>query len=474
MSYYHHNTVSAFSKEIFRKHLTEDELDAEILFEDEDYWVSKTINKHKFLLPSDNYKDLPIVYRNPLDDTYKNCFEKVHLNNRTHYIIRSIKRAVIQPKQTMSPMEFFSSFADIPHSNPLHWNLYKGICIAGNFSKTMVRVSARTQFGKSSVPSILRELTKQTRVIVPASFPALLRRLSSTKMVFITEPKKFEHFDTFLEIVGDRGNHFENPKLESKGAGTENEYNVSELSLLLGYNHFDEFSKKEDFFDNIFSYWIQQRFIPFVFSGEVKNFKQEKYDAAVHDKLLNWLRSWYYYKANWINHLHGYSVSLSPMKWGTRYIETFNELVKFFDFVSENEKEFDNYIGELIRCHQAYGRMMNNNSMTLEEVNIPKKVERIKEEVLKVTEESIDDNYSPQFPKESKDNREGFSESVLPKSDIESPLSPLYFLNSKEKHEVDIDLFLDKYPESILDKMLSEGEIFKINKENKIMIKILE
>ena len=298
-------------------------------------------------------------------------------------------------------------------------------------------------------------MTNSTRVITPASFPALLRGLITTRVLNITEPKEFEQFDTFLEIAGDRDTHFENPKLESRGHQTHNEYDISRLSVLLTFNTLNYYKDKQQenkFFDNVFRYHIQSRYIPFMFKGHLNHIERQDLNDETYNELLEWLRNFYYYGENWQKYLHNYGVDLSRLKWGIRYRESFEQIIKFLDFISKDEQDFYNMVDELIRCHIAYMRMIDGNSVTIYDSIMPKKAEPIKDF----------EHLQPEIIDLSKSNQrvlnhieiggnDGFS--LADENAANSPLLPITLPQQQEK-EISSGLEFTSLPElSPLDKI---------------------
>ena len=452
MSIWHHYTLNSFNKEVYKKDLLFDDLIEEIDVDDEQFWTYK-FNQFKCLFLSDEIGKLPVVMKNPLEEG--NAFEKLTIGNKIYYKLVEMEQTPFKKQKTMMPYEFFDEFSNIEHTNKFHYGLYKALNLAGYYTKINARVASESEFSKNSVTKTLKYLTNQTRVITPASFPALLRGLLTTRVLNITEPKMFEHFDTFLEIVGDRDTHFENPKLESRGYHTYNNYDITRLSVLLTYNNLDYYKDKhqeDKFFDNIFRHHIQTRYIPFMFKGKIKRIEKTEMNDENYDKLLEWLRNFYYYDENWLKHLHGYSVDLSRMKWGVRYRESFEEIIKFIDFISKDENTFLNRIDELIRCHTAYERMVNGNSVGIYESIAPRKVEKIKD-------------FEPLIPEiiDFSELKQSQNEEIGLVADNHSSakISPLEFIKSKSiKGEMCIDNFLSSYTEDDLNKLLKNSDIF--------------
>ena len=379
ISLWHHYTLNQFSKEIRKKDLLFDDLIEEITMDDGDYWVFK-LGNFKCLYASSKISKLPISLISPLHEP--NAYSKVNLGNKIFYKLLHYNTRKIRAEKTLTPYDFFNKFSNLEHNNQLHYKLYKALNLGGYFARINVRVASESEFGKNGVTKTLKYLTNNTRVITPASYPALLRGLPTTRVLNITEPKEFEGFDTFLEQAGDRDVSFENPKLESRGHQTHNEYDISRLSVLLTYNilnYYQDKKQEDKFFDNVFRYHIQSRYIPFMFKGSLNHIEKQDLNDEVYNEILEWLRNFYYYGENWQKYLHNYSVDLSRMKWGIRYMESFEQITKFIDFISKDEKEFYNMVDELIRCHIAYMRMIEGNSVTLYDSIVPKRAEPIKD-----------------------------------------------------------------------------------------------
>lgn len=458
MTIWHHDTLKAFSREVHKKDLTFDDMIDEINIEDEDFWVCR-VNKVRYLFDSDKIKELPVRTRNYLD--YPKDYEKVILNGKTYYKILNMQRVKIKAQKSMTPKELLNIFCDLSHSSSEQFKLYKILNLCGYFTRINCRIAGESEMGKNSVTIALKYLTGQARVINPASYPALLRGLETTKLLNITEPSDFDGFSKFLEDAGDRHPDFENPKLASGQAHTKNNYNINQLSCLITYNTLDyykERNQEDKFFDNMFRHHILTRFMPFKFDGKIKDVEKSEYNTQIHDSLLTFLRNLNYYHDNWQNHLHGYKLTFNNIKWGIRWRDTFTEIARFCDFISESEAEYDNLINQFMNTHRAYLRMMLGNSTTIKEYNEQPKVERIKEEPLKVTEEFIDD--SPQTASQG-----GYSEIT---NSVVSPLSPLDFIRNEDTgNGVSTDRIAKGLDSSVgeiypmLIKLGSNGDIFE-------------
>mgnify|MGYP001579601861 CR=1 FL=1 len=503
ISIWHHYTLNQFSKEIHKKDLLFDDLIEEIVV-DEDYWVFK-LGNFKCLYASQKINALPISLINPLQEP--SSFSKVNLGNKVFYKLLKYNTRKIKAEKTMLPYDFFNKFSDLEHSNQLHYRLYKALNLCGYFTRINARVASESEFGKNGVTKTLKYLTNKTRIITPASYPALLRGLPTTKVLNITEPKEFEGFDTFLEQVGDKDTHFENPKLESKGHQTHNEYDISKLSVLLTYNtlnYYRDRQQENKFFDNMFRYNIQSRYLPFMFRGFIKHIEKQDLNDEVYDELLEWLRNFYYYEENWEKYLHNYGVDLSKLKWGIRYKESFEQIIKFIDFISFDEKDFYNMVDELVKCHIAYERMVNGNSITIYDSIMPKKAEPIEDfehiepEIIEIEDSEnqsrtftksesvvgfsethpnansgVSPLFFPQHPPQTQEKGSGLSSLVVNSKGF-SPIfqNPLEFIKAKNnKGEISLDEFLDNYTEEDLNKLLKNADVF-MPRNN--LIKVLE
>jgi len=277
----------------------------------------------------------------------------------------------IPAEKKMSFRKLVDMLPAFSHSKPMHFLLFKIICLASFVDRLNARVSTDAGFGKDSVVNIIGQLVDSTVNIYGATFAKLEYCLLNKLMVLnemgnLKSEEKF-NMQEFLLAVGAYFNVY--TKRTRKTKTTQEQYDISKLSLLIFYNLPSYYiNKAQEYFDQIFTKAVTNRFIPFVFEGQLTtNFgkvidveKIVKDNEPMYKDIIATIN---YYRANNVNTIK-YKVD-SSLSFSTslkRYERSFNTILKYIGEYSKDQEEFDILSKELYKCYTAYSKLETNKN----------------------------------------------------------------------------------------------------------------
>jgi len=272
----------------------------------------------------------------------------------------------IPAEKRMSFRKLISILPDFSHSNPIHFLLFKIMGITAFVDRLNARVSTDAGFGKDSVVNIVGQLVDSTVNIYGATFAKLEFCLLNKLMVLnemgnLKSEEKF-NMQEFLLAVGAYFNIY--TKRTRKTKTTQEQYDISRLSLLIFYNLPSYYvDKAQEYFDQIFTRAVTNRFIPFVFEGRLttnfgKVINVEKIVKENEQSYKDIIATINYYKANNIGTIK-YEVD-SSIKFSNefkRYERSFNTILKYLSEYSKDKVEFDELSKELYKCYKNYDKL---------------------------------------------------------------------------------------------------------------------
>ena len=367
----HNRVLHRFSEEYYGKILREENLVEEIVIEETPLWYA-VMNNVKYLISRDDVKKLPIK----ITET-----EEVHYKAKVFYYIKGYQTVTFKEEMNHTFRELTDELGNFEHSNPTQNLLYRLMCLASHLDRVNFRVATDAGFGKDSMWEILHILKKDVSVINPRSMPALEYRLKN-KVLVLNELSNMESSQTdliqeFLLLAGDMRTGYE--KSTRAGSKTQDYYIIKNLSLCVMYNEYNYYAvigKEKKYFDKVFTKAVQDRFIPFKFSGSLygKQFvidESEKIVAERHKMdYIKILRSIEYYRNNWRKHLKDWRLDSSNLGLSPRQEQNFMKIVQFVNLYSETKEEFSLLCQELINANKEYHLMLNeqNKSYKLNEI----------------------------------------------------------------------------------------------------------
>jgi len=325
------------------------------------YFLEK--GKEKFFALSELVERLPFRVMNSVETDYRNDVFK---------IISKVDPISIPSEKRMEFRKLIDVMPKFRHTNPTHWTLYKIVSTAAYVDRINTRISTDAGFGKDSVIAIIGGLVDSTANLYGATF-AKLEYVLTNKLIVLNELgnlKKDEliNMQEFLLATGAFFNTY--LKRSRKTNTTQEQYDISNLSLLLFYNLPSYYvNKAQEYFDQMFTKAVINRFIPFTFEGQLTtkfetlldiDYLVEKYESLYKDCIatLN------YFRENKVKEIK-YNVDRSTIyfpKELMRYSRTFNVILKYISEYSKDQKEFDVLSKELYKCYLKYNTLIEDKT----------------------------------------------------------------------------------------------------------------
>ena len=253
------------------------------------------------------------------------------------------------------------------HTNPLHFKLFKILAIAAYCDRINARASTEPGFGKDSVVNIIAQLVNSTKNIYGATF-AKLEYCLTNKLLILNELGNLKQDDkhNMSEFLLATGGYFNDyTKRSRKTESTQENYNISKLSLLVFYNLPEYYlNKSQEYFDQMFTKQVINRFIPFVFDGVLTTDFGQIFDI---DKVMKEHEQDYkdiiatlnYFRQNPIKNIkYQTDKSLTFSDSLKRYERTFFVILKWVSEYCETQAEYDDLSRELFKCYKRYDRLL--------------------------------------------------------------------------------------------------------------------
>ena len=301
-------------------------------------------------------KELPFKVKKYIETDYR---------GEVFRLITTVESIKIPSVKKMSFRELVDDVPHFEHTNPLHFKLFKIVSRAAYAERVNARIVTDAGFGKDSVMNINSYLVDSTANLYGGSFAKLEYVLKNNVIVLnevgnLSKEGKYSMQEFFL-AAGAYSNTY--TKRTRKTSSTREEYDISKLSLVIFYNLPDYYiSKGQDYFDTMFTSAVINRFIPFVFQGQITT----KFEKIVDFKQVS-LDSDRYYK-DVISTINWYRDNpVTELKWDvpeivkfpdylSRYSRTFNTIIKYVSEYAESQEEFDELVTELYECYKEYDR----------------------------------------------------------------------------------------------------------------------
>lgn len=339
-------------------------------------------NKYKYFLPEKiNYKGEEVDIREVMPVKIKEVEQFSYFTLVYHKPKEgAIGVFKIPADKTMSFSEWWNGFAPFQHSNPRHFELYKGIILGSLMFRFNFRLATQPGFGKDSITSILRDLMPlDVSAYTPQSAPKL-RTVLEKRLLVIDEivdigKDSMKLLEPVIRHAGDLRTVVENSALAVTGF-TKDNYDISNLSLGFTYNEFADYKntdarkdKSDKYFDHIFTKATQQRFFPLRLKGEIDvaqfsilNYNKEYLEHKEH--LKNWIKMTKWLLDGGINILleekKEYVIRENFIKEikSSRLQEHFKMIMQLFKLIAKSQNEFDGYCLDIINSYLDYQNMM--------------------------------------------------------------------------------------------------------------------
>lgn len=320
------------------------------------YYLEK--GKDNFFMNAIHYDELPFRIVKEKEIDYKG----------------DVLRFIIEPETINIPSEKRMTFRQLvdtvpnfTHSEPLHFTLYKIIANASYIDRINVRISTDAGFGKDSVVNIIHELVDSIVNIYGATF-AKLEYILTNKLIVLNELGNLKQdekisMQEFLLATGAYFNTYN--KRTRKTNTTQEQYDISRLSLLIFYNLPEYYiGKAQEYFDQIFTKAVINRFIPFVFTGRLTTQFEKLIDTQ---KIMEEHEQTYkdaiatltYFRNNPLKYIEftvPKEITFSDKL--KRYERTFNVILKYVSEYATTQEEFDMLSKELYQCYKNYDKLL--------------------------------------------------------------------------------------------------------------------
>ena len=425
-------------------------------------WIARK-EKKDYQILNDDVKDLPIKIQ---------AIELVREDKVIYHFVKEHSKIGFTPKRYFSFRELVDKFCEIRHSNKPHQRLMWIVALMSHLQRVNARVVGNTELGKDSTFDILGYLTNKVVVLdEPESIPRIKSAMTNSSILVLNEiafnAELFQIFNKIYRALGSNKPYYFPPKLDKSGSSAS--IDVSQLSLITCYNTLAEGSKteKEKYFEFIFGTPVSERFIPFKFNGkiDVKQFNSNiQYNDDVDMQLLEISRTIEWYRQNWQTEKKDWQIQV-PML-GERWELMFGRIMDGIMLYANTEDEARKEGNTLLECHNAYNRMLNNNSLIKdykppEEVKVDKPIdEHIIPEILDFSE-----------LKPVKQDNHFYDEDIKIIVSTNN-LNPIEWIKANGKDGmIDIESFVKHYGEDILQKLIREAEVFSPRPH---LIKVLE
>ena len=328
------------------------------------YFLEK--NKESYFALDSYVKQLPFRITKSTETDYK---------GDVFHAIEDVTEITIPAEKRMSFRDLIDLVPAFKHNRPDHWTLYKILSITAWCDRINARISTDAGFGKDSVANILSALVNSTANMYGATF-AKLEFVLKNRLIVLNELGNLKKDDKiqmqeFLLAVGAFFNEYN--KRTRKTNSTQEQYDISELSLLIFYNLPDYYtSKGQEYFDQMFQRAVVNRVMPFVFRGQLttafeSNINSKEMVEFGKETYKNVIATLHYFKEN----------NLTDVKWKVkpsdfpfsddlkRYERTFSTILKYVAEYSETQEEFDKLSKELYNCYKTYDDMINKEKLLM-------------------------------------------------------------------------------------------------------------
>jgi hypothetical protein len=294
--------------------------------------------------------------------------QKISDNSGTvYYKVRKPVPRRIRPEKNHTPKEFIDSLCVMKHSNPSHQKLLVFMAISQMWDRSYYRVSTPAGFGKDSVVSVFDSLFGDCGTIESPTIAKLEDRASVLKWLVANEVVDIskEAYDVIQNFLLPAAAHKNEITKRSRAFQNVGEIiDISRFSLSLFYNDILSYPDYKKYFDNVTKEAVKDRFPAFRFYGKyvedfnsMKHMDVKSFVAENKEWYVSLIRSYLYYKDNYISYLHKYNTDRLHKVSG-RDAVNLGRLMKIIDFYSETQAEFDSWLDVVNRSMEDYIEML--------------------------------------------------------------------------------------------------------------------
>lgn len=283
--------------------------------------------------------------------------------NDVFTVITKIAPIKIPAEKKLSFRDMVDLTPAFKHTNPLHFKLYKLCAFTSYVDRINMRVSTEAGFGKDSLMNIFSSLVNSTANLYGATF-AKLEYVLYNKLIILNElgNLKKEELINMQEFLLATGAYFNTyTKRTRRTSSTQEQYDISDTSLVIFYNLPEYYTgRAQEYFDQMFTRAVINRFIPFVFEGRIITAFDTILDidamtdrnSQVYKDIIATIN---YYKENKVKNIKfdiPKEIVFGPEL--MRYERTFNTILKYVGEYAESQNEFNELSLELYNCYKKY------------------------------------------------------------------------------------------------------------------------
>jgi len=321
------------------------------------YFLEK--GKEQYFALAEHIEQLPFKALKTIETDYR---------GEVFSIILRINPITIPAKKDMSFRNLIDSLPAFQHTHPLHFTLYKLVAATAYMDRINARVSTDAGFGKDSVANIIAQLVDSTVNLYGATF-AKLEYVLTNKQIILNELGNLKGDDKinmqeFLLATGAYFNSY--TKRSRKTSTTQEHYDISNLSLMIFYNLPSYYiGKAQEYFDQMFTPAVVNRFIPFVFQGRISTSFEKLIDVNKiveegQQEYRNIIATLNYYRENRLSDIR-FKIDESVITFDKtlmRYDRTFRTILKYVAEYANDQEEFDMMSKELYNCYKTYETLL--------------------------------------------------------------------------------------------------------------------
>ena len=364
---FHNDCISCFNQQLYSDIFTEENLHGRkkcITLAGKKYYgffFEKGINQY-FVLDI-HAESMPFKIKKFIERDYKNDVFR---------FATDVQPVSIPASKNLTFRQLIDTAPNFTHTSPKHFQIYKILAYALAIDRVNCRVSSEAGFGKDSVVNIIAQLVDSTVNLYGATM-AKLEYVLRNKLIILNELanlKKEEkiQMQEFFLAVGAYFNTY--TKRSRKTDLTQEQYDISKLSLVLFYNLPSYYtSKGQEYFEQMFTGAVVNRFIPFVFDGRLTTRFDRIIDVAgvvkenekVYKDVIATIK---YYQQNPVTAIK-YKVNRELIKFPKnlmRYDRSFNVFLKYIGEYCNSQEEFDDLSRELFLCYKRYEELIKEGT----------------------------------------------------------------------------------------------------------------
>lgn len=347
----HYSNLRQFYNQHFKDLVTYDLFIGEKQIFKEPFAVFE-INKLKYIIRTKHLLDLPFRIESE---------REVISGKDVYHHIDKYSSFKITPNKDLSFSELVDLLGgDITHSNKLDYLAYRLLIVISYIDILRLRFSTKPHFGKDSVTWQLYLLTNNIINFTPKTVAGVELFLDKP-LVVMNELKglnadQHRYVSQLLHKITDDSPVYTRGALSPKGLNLKQQYDLSQLSVVIFYNDKECSTKESDYFDNLFDDPIKDRIMPFKFPGELDmtQFSNPKFEESFMENYVKLAHSLEYYRLLPKNDMVIPTFDDKGTLKG-RHIPIFNTIKKWvYVYCEEKKLSYEQILTVVLNAHNKY------------------------------------------------------------------------------------------------------------------------